>query len=74
MTLLEIVLVLACIETQKVQYFFYRWRGDFEKEAHCQIYQQCFYLEELSQIQLSISKKKTIETPMKQKLEIKYII
>ena len=46
-----------------------------EKKEYCQIYQQCFYLEELSQIQWSISKKnKTMETTMKQKLEIKYII
>ena len=34
-----------------------RWRGDFRKEEYCQIYQQCFYLEEVSQIQWSISKK-----------------
>ena len=34
-----------------------RWRGDFRKEEYRQIYQQCFYLEELSQIQWSISKK-----------------
>ena len=25
-----------------------RWRGDFRKEEYCQIYQQCFYLEELT--------------------------
>ena len=34
-----------------------RGRGDFRKKEYCQIYQQCFYLEELSQIQWSISKK-----------------
>ena len=34
-----------------------RWRGDFRKEEYCQIYQQCFYLEELTQIEWSISKK-----------------
>ena len=34
-----------------------RWRGDFRKE-YCQIYQQCFYLDELTQIEWSISKKK----------------
>ena len=28
-----------------------------QKEEHCQIYQQCFYLEELTQIGWSISKK-----------------
>ena len=50
-----------------------RWRGDFKKEEYWQFHQQCFYLEELSQIQWSISKK-TMEEPMKQKLEIKNII
>ena len=34
-----------------------RWRGDFRKEEYCQIYQQLFYLEELTQIEWSISKK-----------------
>ena len=34
-----------------------RWRGDFRKKEYCQIYQQCFYLEELTQIEWSISKK-----------------
>ena len=34
-----------------------RWRGDYKKEEYCQIYQQCFYLEELTQIGWSISKK-----------------
>ena len=34
-----------------------RWRGDFRKEEYCQIYQQCFYLEELTIIDWSISKK-----------------
>ena len=34
-----------------------RWRGDFRKEEYCQIYQQWFYLEELTQIDWSISKK-----------------
>ena len=34
-----------------------RWREDYKKEEYCQIYQPCFYLEELSQIQWSISKK-----------------
>ena len=33
-----------------------RWR-DFRKEEYFQIYQHCFYLEEFSQIQRSISKK-----------------
>ena len=28
-----------------------RWRGDFRKEEYYQIYQQCFYLEELTQIE-----------------------
>ena len=32
-------------------------RGDYKKEEYCQIYQQCFYLEELTQIEWSISKK-----------------
>ena len=36
-----------------------RWRGDYKKEEYCQIYQQCFYLEELTQIEWSIRKKKT---------------
>ena len=34
-----------------------RWRGDFRKEEYCQIYQQCFYVEELTQIEWSISNK-----------------
>ena len=34
-----------------------RWREDYKKEEYCQIYQQCFYLEELTQIGWSISKK-----------------
>ena len=34
-----------------------RWRGDFSKEEYCQIYQQCFNLEQLGQIHWSISKK-----------------
>ena len=34
-----------------------RWQGDFRKEEYCQIYQQCFYLEELTQIEWSISEK-----------------
>ena len=50
-----------------------RWRGDYKKEEYCQIYQQCFYLEELTQIGWSISKNKTMEEPMKQKLEIRNI-
>ena len=54
MTLMEIILVLFCLETCLLK----RWRRRFfRKEEYCQIYQQCFYLEELSQIQWSISKK-----------------
>ena len=34
-----------------------RWRGDYKKEEYRQIYQECFYLEELTQIGWSISKK-----------------
>ena len=34
-----------------------RWRGDYKKEEYCQIYHHCFYLEELTQIGWSISKK-----------------
>ena len=34
-----------------------RWRGDFRKERYWQKYQHCFYLEECTQIELSISKK-----------------
>ena len=44
-----------CLETQKVQKFCYK---DGE-EIICQIYQQCFYLEELTQIGWSISKKQS---------------
>ena len=39
-----------------------RWRGDYKKEEYCQIYQQCFYLEELTQIKWSISKKQNNRT------------
>ena len=35
-----------------------RWRGVFRKEEYCQIYQLSFYLEEVTQIEWSISKKK----------------
>ena len=35
-----------------------RWRRDYKKEEYCQIHQQCFYLEESTQIGWSISKKK----------------
>ena len=34
-----------------------RWRGDFRKVEYCQTYQQCFYLEEITQIECSIRKK-----------------
>ena len=34
-----------------------RWRRDYKKEGYCQIYQHCFYLEELTQIEWSISEK-----------------
>ena len=34
-----------------------RWRGDFRKEEYCQIYQQCFCLEKLTEIEWSIRKK-----------------
>ena len=57
MTLMKIVLVLTCIETQSSIILLKRWRGDYKKEQYCQIYQQCFYLEELTQIEWSISKK-----------------
>ena len=35
-----------------------RWRGDFRKEEYCQTYRRCFYLEELTQIEWSVRKKK----------------
>ena len=38
-----------------------RWRGDYKKEEYCQMYQQCFYLEKLTQIGWSISKKQNNE-------------
>ena len=58
--------------TENSVVLFKKWREDFRNQEYCQVYQQCFYLEELSQIQWSISKKnKTMEEPMKQKLEIK---
>ena len=34
-----------------------RWRGDYKKEKYCQICQQYFYLEELTQVEWSINKK-----------------
>ena len=37
-----------------------RWRGDFRKEEYCQTYQQCFSLEQLTQIEWLISKKQKI--------------
>ena len=47
----------------------------FQKIRVIQIYQQCFYLEELSQIRWSIRKKNTtMEEPMKPKLRLKNII
>ena len=50
-----------------------RWRGDF-REENCLIYLQCFYLEELGQIQWSISKKQNNGRAYETKLEIKNII
>ena len=50
-----------------------RWREYYKQEEYCKIYQQCFYLEDLIQIQWSISREQTMEEPMKQKLEIKNI-
>ena len=46
----------------------------FQKKEYCQIYQPCFYLEELSQIQWSISKKQNNGRAYETKLEIKNII
>ena len=46
------------------------WRRDFRKEEFCHIYQQCFYLKELTQIEWSITQNKTMEELMKQKLKI----
>ena len=43
--------------TESLIVFLKRWRGDYKKEEYCQIYQQCFYLEDLTQIEWSISKK-----------------
>ena len=34
-----------------------RRRGDYKKREYCQIYQQCFSLEDLTQIEWSISEK-----------------
>ena len=47
-----------------------RWRGDYKKE-YCQIYQHCFYLEELTQIEWSISEKQNKRRAYEQKLEIR---
>ena len=46
-----------------------RWRGDFRKEEYCQVYQQGFYLEELTQSEWSISEKKRMEESMNQMLK-----
>ena len=51
-----------------------RWIGDFKKEEYCQIYQQCFYLEELTRVGCRSVENKTMEEPMKQKLKIRNII
>ena len=43
--------------TEKSIILLKRWRGDFRKKEYCQIYRQCFHLEELTQIEWSVSKK-----------------
>ena len=69
MTLMEIALVLTCIETESSIILLKRWRGDFRKEEYCQIYRQCFYLKELTQNESSVSKKngRTYETKIEDK-------
>ena len=51
-----------------------RWRGDFRKAEYCQIYQHCFYLVELSQIQWFISKKQNNGRAYETKIGDKNII
>ena len=51
-----------------------RWREDFRKEEYCQTYQQGFCLEELTQIDWSISKKRTMVELVEQKLKTRNII
>ena len=51
-----------------------RWRGYFRKEEYCQTHQQCFYFDELTQIEWSISKNKIMVEPMKQKMMTRNII
>ena len=48
-----------------------RWGGDFRKEEYCQTNQQCFYLEELTQIEWSISKNQNNGRAYEKKIEDK---
>ena len=57
--------------TESSKKFLKRWRGDYKKEEY--IYQQCFYLEESTQVECRSVKNKTTVEPMKQKLEIRNI-
>ena len=56
-TLMEFVLVLKFKVKESSIILFKRWGGDFRKEEYCQTYQDCFYLEELTQIEWLIRKK-----------------
>ena len=57
MKLMEIVLVLICIETQKIQYFCLKYGEEITKKRVLSNLSTMFYLEELTQIGWSISKK-----------------
>ena len=48
-----------------------RWWGGIRKEEYCQVYQQCFYLEELTHIEWSISKKQNNAKAHETKIEDK---
>ena len=60
--LMEIVIVFTCIEApQTVQWLCLKDREEITKKEYCKIYQQCFYLEGLTKIEWSVSKKQNKE-------------
>ena len=69
MTLMEVVLVLTCIQTQKARL---KDREEIsEIKEYYQIYQECSYLEELTQTEWSINKKKRKKNEELWKLKLK---
>ena len=60
MTLMAILLVLTCTGTQKAQYFVEKMEKRFQKRRVLTSLSTMFFVEELTQIEWSISKKQYI--------------